>query len=101
MRLAKSVSQCLLLSRSDDGTKTFSLKVPDTITSSYASGFAISKEAGMGIANPTELRVFQPFFISLNLPYSVIRGEDVMVPAAIFSYLENACLSVSLIYKKF
>ena len=95
-----SASQCLLIFRSENGTKTFNLKVPDTITSWYASGFAISKQAGMEIANPTELRVFQPFFISLNLPYSVIRGEDVMVPAAIFSYLENACLSVSLVCKK-
>lgn len=98
MRL--SASQCLLLSRPDDGTKTFNLKVPDAITSWYASGFAISKQAGMRIANPMELRVFQPFFISLNLPYSVIRGEDVIVPAAIFSYLENACLSASLILQE-
>ena len=86
--------------RPDDGTKTFNLKVPDAITSWYASGFTISKQAGMRIANPMELRVFQPFFISLNLPYSVIRGEDVIVPAAIFSYLENACLSASLILQE-
>jgi len=74
--------------------KEISVKVPDTITSWYASAFGMSKTAGLGIANAVNLRVFQPFFISLNLPYSVIRGEKVMVPAVIFSYLDEACLTV-------
>ncbi|XP_057300499.1 alpha-2-macroglobulin-like protein 1 isoform X4 [Hydractinia symbiolongicarpus] len=79
---------------SKDGVHVFDVKVPDTITSWYASGFAVSKQAGLGVASPTELRAFQPFFISLVLPYSVVRGEDVTVPAAVFSYLENACITV-------
>jgi len=81
---------------SDDGTYSMQVKVPDTITSWYASGFAISKQAGLGVADAIELKVFQPFFISLNLPYSVIRGEDVTIPAAIFSYLDEACISIKV-----
>ena len=74
------------------------ITVPDTITSWYASAFGISKAAGIGVAEATKLRVFQPFFISLNLPYSVIRGEEVTVPAVLFNYLEDACLSVSVTF---
>ncbi|XP_065672425.1 pregnancy zone protein isoform X2 [Hydra vulgaris] len=79
---------------SENGTHVFDIKVPDTITSWYASGFAVSSSAGLGVAVPSELRVFQSFFVSLVLPYSVIQGEIVTVPAAVFSYVDRACVTV-------
>ncbi|XP_066919557.1 alpha-1-macroglobulin-like isoform X3 [Clytia hemisphaerica] len=79
---------------SNEGAKSIDVKVPDTITSWYASAFGISKSAGMGVAKATKIRVFQPFFISLNLPYSVIRGELLTVPAVVFNYMEDSCLSI-------
>ena len=93
--LKQKINQSNFYFRSSNGTRVFDVKVPDTITNWYASGFAVSKQAGLGVAKPTELRVFQPFFISLTLPYSVIRGEDVTIPASVFSYLEGACITVS------
>lgn len=33
-----------------------------------------------------QLRVFQPFFVSVDLPYSVIRGEEVAITAVVFNY---------------
>ena len=72
-----------------------SVKVPDTITSWVASAFAMSNSSGLGISKPTSLKVFQPFFVSLTLPYSVIRGEEVSVIATVFNY-ENKCLAVSV-----
>jgi len=85
------------------GEKELRVNVPDTITTWVANGFAINKEQGLGVAKPAEIRGFQPFFLSLNLPYSVIRGEDVTVPAAVFSYLpRSTCLTikVSLAFSK-
>ena len=73
----------------------FDVRVPDSITTWYASGFGISKAAGIGVANPTEIRVFQPFFVFLSLPFSVIRGEDVTISTAVFSYLDGSCMAVS------
>ena len=72
-----------------------SVKVPDTITSWVASAFAMSNSSGLGISKPTSLKVFQPFFVSLTLPYSVIRGEEVSIMATVFNY-ENKCLTVSI-----
>ena len=83
------------LHRSKDGERVFDVTVPDSITTWYASGFGMSHSAGIGIANAAEVRAFQPFFISLNLPYSVVRDEDVTVSAAIFSYLPDKCITVS------
>ncbi|KAK7474917.1 hypothetical protein BaRGS_00033804, partial [Batillaria attramentaria] len=35
------------------------------------------------------VRVFRPFFVSLNLPYSVIRGEHVVLQAIVFNYMQQ------------
>lgn len=73
-----------------DGTLTIRKKVPDTITSWIITGFAIDADHGLGITKaPTKLRVHQPFFVSLNLPYSVKRGEVVSVPCTVFNYLQQ------------
>ena len=34
-----------------------------------------------------QLKVFRPFFLSLNLPYSVTRGEQVILHVLVFNYL--------------
>ncbi|XP_067661520.1 CD109 antigen-like [Haliotis asinina] len=72
----------------DDGKAVISTTVPDTITSWVASAFAVNTQSGLGIA-PTsaKIRVFRPFFVSLNLPYSVTRGEQLALQAIVFNYL--------------
>lgn len=75
---------------SPNGTLTLTKKVPDTITSWVISAFSLSGKLGLGLSkNPKTLNVFQPFFVSLNLPYSVKRGEVVAVPVVLFNYLET------------
>ncbi|XP_048243518.1 CD109 antigen-like isoform X1 [Haliotis rufescens] len=73
---------------STDGKAVISTIVPDTITSWVASAFAVNAQSGLGIA-PTsaKIRVFRPFFVSLNLPYSVTRGEQLALQAIVFNYL--------------
>ena len=36
-----------------------------------------------------QLKVFQPFFVSMDLPYSVIRGEQVAIKVLVFNYLDE------------
>lgn len=65
-------------------------KVPDTITSWIVTGFSVDSVTGLGITKEAKkLTVFQPFFISLNLPYSVKRGEVITVPCTVFNYMDN------------
>uniref|UniRef100_A0A8C5L2I2 CD109 antigen n=1 Tax=Jaculus jaculus TaxID=51337 RepID=A0A8C5L2I2_JACJA len=69
----------------------FEVTVPDSITSWVASAFVISEDSGLGLTTaPVELQAFQPFFIFLNLPYSVIRGEEFALEVTIFNYLKDA-----------
>lgn len=52
--------------------------------------FSINEEHGLGLCSvPKTLEVFQPFFVSLTLPYSVKRNEIVTVPIVVFNYLDH------------
>lgn len=63
-------------------------KVPDSLTTWVLTGFSIDPVNGLALTKkPSELRVQQDFHISLNLPYSVKRGEVVTIPCSIFNYL--------------
>ncbi|CAJ0594163.1 unnamed protein product [Cylicocyclus nassatus] len=73
-----------------NGEAVYQSKVPDTITSWVASAFAINDNSGLGVAPTTsKLRVFRPFFIRLNLPYSVKRGEKFALQVLVFNYMEK------------
>lgn len=73
------------------GMAKFTKKIPDTITSWVVTGFAMNEKTGFAMAeNPTKINVFQPFFLSTNLPYSVKRGEVISIPIVVFNYMEKA-----------
>ena len=74
------------------------LTVPDTVTTWVADAFAISESSAFGIAEmPATVLAFQPFFVSLSLPYSVIRGEEMTVIATVFNYYHE---NLTVIYSK-
>ncbi|VBB29465.1 unnamed protein product, partial [Acanthocheilonema viteae] len=74
----------------DTGEAVFEAVVPDTITSWVASAFAINDETGLGVAPSTsKLTVFRPFFIRINLPHSVKRGEKFALQVLIFNYMDS------------
>jgi CD109 antigen len=58
---------------------------PDSITTWNFRAVALSQEKGLGIGE-AELRVFQPFFVTIDLPYSAIRGEQFPVSIALYNY---------------
>lgn len=75
---------------SKDGKAVLQTTVPDTITSWVISAFAMDDENGLGLADgPAKVEVFRPFFVSLNLPYSVVRGETVSIQALVFNYMKE------------
>ncbi|XP_035917630.1 CD109 antigen-like isoform X4 [Anopheles stephensi] len=76
--------------KSFSGEKTLQKKVPDTITSWIITGFSVNPVYGLGLTQqPRKLKVFLPFFVSTNLPYSVKRGEVVAIPIVVFNYMED------------
>ncbi|XP_075347875.1 ovostatin-like [Mycteria americana] len=81
------------------GEVNVSYTIPDTITEWKASAFCVQDDAGFGISSPVSLTAFQPFFVDLTLPYSVIRGEKFNLIANVFNYL-NKCIQISAILAK-
>ncbi|XP_053536530.1 alpha-2-macroglobulin [Ictalurus punctatus] len=69
--------------------------VPDSITTWQAGAFCTSS-VGFGVAPKTQLTAFQPFFVSLTMPSSVIRGEVFTLKATVFNYLRS-CMMVNVI----
>ncbi|XP_050095516.1 alpha-1-macroglobulin-like [Anopheles aquasalis] len=64
--------------------------VPHTITSWYLTGFSIDPIHGFGIINkPLQFTTVQPFYIVDSLPYSVKRGEAVLLQFTLFSSLNG------------
>ncbi|KAF2974949.1 hypothetical protein EK904_007042 [Melospiza melodia maxima] len=81
-----------LVSVGDDGRATLQVAVPDTITEWNANTFCVA-DIGFGFSPLTSLRVFQPFFVDVSLPYSVIQGETFKLKATVFNYLKD-CIQV-------
>ncbi|PIK48593.1 hypothetical protein BSL78_14524 [Apostichopus japonicus] len=77
------------------GSTSVIVQAPDTITDWVGSGFCLNKNSGLGISEQVTIRAFQAFFIDLNMPYSVIRGEEIPIDLSVFSYLTD-CLVVEV-----
>ncbi|XP_030393660.1 alpha-2-macroglobulin-like isoform X1 [Gopherus evgoodei] len=77
------------------GSADLAVTIPDTITEWKANAFCTSSDTGFGLSPTVSLRAFQPFFVELTLPYSVVRGEAFMLRATVFNYLTR-CIRVSI-----
>ncbi|NXK67937.1 A2MG protein, partial [Sylvietta virens] len=80
---------------SSEGKADLEVTIPDTITEWKANAFCTSADTGFGLSPTVSLRAFQPFFVELTLPYSVVRGESFTLKATVFNYLP-ACIRVSV-----
>jgi hypothetical protein len=96
--LGKIYSHAYLLSftspsSSSSGVTELGVTVPDTITEWKAGAFCLSNDTGLGFSPTVSFRAFQPFFVELTMPYSVIRGEAFTLKATVLNYLPE-CIRV-------
>ncbi|XP_005898519.2 alpha-2-macroglobulin isoform X2 [Bos mutus] len=80
---------------SSSGVHEVEVTVPDTITEWKAGALCLSRDTGLGLSPTASLQVFQPFFVELTMPYSVIRGEAFTLKATVLNYLPK-CIRVSV-----
>ena len=74
-----------------DGKFYLQATLPETITTWVLQAVAVSNQTGFGLAPPISIKTFKPFFVSLSLPYSIQRGEQVSVIATVYNYQEVDC----------
>jgi len=72
-----------------NGALRLEFPVADSITTWRVTALASSQDGRLGSATGG-LRVFQDFFIDLDLPGSLTVGDEIAVPVGVFNYLPEA-----------
>ncbi|ELK32043.1 Complement C3 [Myotis davidii] len=75
-------------------SKTIKVFLKDSITTWEIMAVSLSDRKGICVADPYEVTVVQDFFIDLQLPYSVVRYEQVEIRAVLYNYREADTLTV-------
>ncbi|XP_029442265.1 complement C3-like [Rhinatrema bivittatum] len=86
-----------------DGLSSKSLQVflQDSITTWEVQAVSLRDSKGICVADPYEITVMKNFFIDLQLPYSVVRNEQVEIRAVCYNYAENDIkIRVELMYNE-
>jgi uncharacterized protein YfaS (alpha-2-macroglobulin family) len=72
----------------DNGLAELEVDLADSITTWRLTASAITSEGQLG-GLQSSLRVYQPFFVDLNLPVTLTRGDEVSIPAVVNNYLNQ------------
>jgi uncharacterized protein YfaS (alpha-2-macroglobulin family) len=72
----------------DNGRATLEVPLADSITNWRLSASAVSAAGQLG-AIQDGVRVFQPFFVDLNLPVALTRNDEVSIPVVVYNYLSE------------
>ena len=71
------------------GRANLTIPLADSITTWRLSGSAVSKTGRLGRVEGS-IRVFQPFFVDVNAPTKLTRGDEVSVPLVLYNYADKA-----------
>lgn len=71
-----------------DGRAEVSFPIADSITEWRLSALANSPDGRLGSVD-RGIRVFQPFFVDVDLPRTMTRGDEISFPVAVYNYLET------------
>ncbi len=72
-----------------NGLLSVDIPVADSITTWRMTALASTQDGRLGSATGA-LRVFQPFFVNLDLPQALTVGDEIAVPVGVFNYLPTA-----------
>ena len=68
-----------------DGNASIEIPLADNITTWRMAMLASTKHGALGTAT-SSLKVFQDFFVDLDLPVTLTQGDQVSLPVAIYNY---------------
>jgi len=72
-----------------NGEASLALTMPDAITTWRVISFASSQNGELGSVL-SQLKVFQEFFVDIDLPVALTKGDEISIPVAIYNYLPRA-----------
>jgi uncharacterized protein YfaS (alpha-2-macroglobulin family) len=71
-----------------DGKASIAIPIADNITTWRMSMIASTQQGALGTAT-SSLKVFQDFFVDLDLPVTLTQGDQVSLPVAIYNYTDT------------
>ena len=77
------------------GNASISIPVADSITTWRMAMLASTQSGAIG-SGTASLKVFQDFFVDLDLPVTLTQGDRVSIPIAIYNYSGKAMARISL-----
>jgi hypothetical protein len=69
----------------DTGRASLDIDLADSITTWRLAVSGVTADGRLG-ATQAGIKVFQPFFVDLNLPVSLTRGDEVALPVVVYNY---------------
>lgn len=91
--LTKNVAETWLFSNFSsgyEGKTSIRRKVPASLNNWLVSGFSLDPIRGLALmTEPKKLKVTKSFVVSLDLPYSVQKGEILAVPVVVYNYMNQ------------
>ncbi|MEO0137069.1 MAG: MG2 domain-containing protein [candidate division WOR-3 bacterium] len=72
-----------------NGQAKISLTMPDAITTWRITMFASTSQGELG-SELSQIRVFQDFFVDIDLPLSLTQGDEISIPVALYNYLPRS-----------
>ena len=70
------------------GKATMDLEMADSITTWKLDATASSARGLLGVTS-TRIKVFQPFFVDMDLPAGLTRGDRISMPVTVYNYLKT------------
>jgi hypothetical protein len=71
-----------------EGKASIAIPLADSITTWRMAIFASTQAGALGTGS-SELRVFQDFFVDLDLPVTLTQGDIVSIPVAVYNYANH------------
>lgn len=72
-----------------EGEVRVNSSAPDSITTWDTRVTCVSEREGLGVAVTSALPVFKPFFLDIEAPYSLKRGEIVVIRVVVYNYMHH------------
>src|SRR5262249_52193917 len=73
----------------DQGRASLDLDLADSITTWRLTASAVTADGKLR-ASRNGIKVFQQFFVDINLPVVLTRNDEVSVPVVLYNYLDKA-----------
>nr|XP_037283706.1 venom factor-like isoform X2 [Rhipicephalus microplus] len=69
-----------------NGRAEIPASLPSSITTWEVNAVSVSPSGGVCATDPLEILAMKKFYVEVNVPYSVVKNEQINIPATVYNY---------------